>query len=82
MNPLEFEEIIKPLSREKYHICRTMGIVENKPVLIEWEIFRKDMPEEEYFSSENKAKLSSKNGDTIEDIKKLIEYDKGGAKNE
>lgn len=76
MNPLEFEKIVKELDRNKYHICRMLGFKDNEPIIIEWEIFRKDMPEAEYFSAGNKAKLSSKNGDTIEDIKKLIEYER------
>lgn len=77
MNPLEFEKEIKELDRNKYHICRVLGFENNVPKIVEWEIFRKDMPEAEYFSAENKAKLSSKNGNTIEDIKKLIEYERG-----
>lgn len=77
MNPLEFEKIIKKINKEKYHISRTLGFTQdNMPCIIEWAIFRKDMPSNEYFASNNKAILSSKNGDTIEDIKELIEMEK------
>lgn len=78
MNPLEFEKEVKKLDRNKYHICRTLGFENNMPTIVEWEIFRKDMPEAEYFSDNNRAVLSSKYGDTIEDIRKLIEYEKKG----
>lgn len=77
MNPLEFEKIIKPLSREKYHICRTLGFTkDNKPYIADWVIFRKDMPSEEFYSTDNVAVLSAKKGNTIEDIKILIEKEK------
>ena len=74
MNPLEFEKLIKPLDKNKYHISRTLRFTEqNIPYISEWEIFRKDMPSTEYFSEGNKAVLSSNRGNTIEDIKELIE---------
>lgn len=69
----EFENIVKKLDRNKYHIGRTLKFnEEGKPYIDEWSIFRKDMTSEEYFDAKNLAILSSKRGNTIEDIKKLI----------
>lgn len=71
-----FEDTIKRIDKNKYHISRSLRFTsENKPYIDEWTIFRKDMPTVEYFSKNNKAILSSKNGDTIEDIKKIIGSD-------
>ena len=73
----EFEETIKELDHNKYHIGRSLSFDENgKPYLSSWDIFRKDMSTEEYFSPSNLAVLSSKKGNTIEDIKELIEKEK------
>lgn len=69
----EFERIIKKLDKNKYHISRTLVIKDGKFDVETWEIFRKDMSEEEYYDPKNLAILSSKNENTIEDIKKLIE---------
>ena len=69
----EFEETVKKLDKKKYHIGRTIGFSESGEVYIsKWEIFRKDMSEEEYFSPENLAVLSSEKGNTLDDITKLI----------
>ena len=74
IEPLEFEKVIKNLDKNKYHICRSMIIdLEKGPYIDEWSIFRKDMSVEEYFSPNNLAILSSKNGNTLDDIKKLVE---------
>lgn len=74
IDPLEFEKIVKTLDENKYHICRSMMFnAEEGPYIAEWVIFRKDMSTEEYFSPKNLAILSSKNGNTLEDIKKLVE---------
>ncbi len=81
MNPLEFEKLIKPLDKNKYHISRTLRFNENnQPYISDWEIFRQDMPSAEYFSKGNKAVLSSNRGNTIEDIKELIEKEKNNGK--
>lgn len=70
----EFESVVSKLDSKKYHIGRILGFVEDrKPVITKWDIFRKDMSEEEYFNPKNLAILSSDKGNTIEDIKKLIE---------
>lgn len=69
----EFESIVKQLDKKKYHIRRSLKFNENgEPYIDEWSIFRKDMTLEEYFDKRNLAVLSSKKGNTIEDIKKLI----------
>ena len=73
MNPLEFEKLIKPLSREKYHISRAIKFKDNTAYIDEWVIYIKDMPLEEFYDSNNMPVLSSAKGNTIEDIKKLIE---------
>ena len=74
INPLDFEEIVKHIDKNKYHINRALRFDKNnKPYLAEWSIFRKDMSAEEYFDATNLAILSSKNGNTLDDIKKLVE---------
>lgn len=80
MNPLEFEKLIKPLNREKYYISRAIKFKDNMPYIDEWVIYRKDMPLEEFYDSNNIPVLSSAKGNTIEDIKKLIEAENGGLK--
>lgn len=70
----EFEEVVKKLDKNKYHIGRIVGTGKNGNLKIEkWDIFRKDMSEEEYYDSKNLVILSSDKGNTIDDIKKLIE---------
>ena len=74
MNPLEFEKLVKKINHEKYHVSRTMQFDNIKgPYISEWAIFRKDMSIEEYFDPKNLAILSSKNGNTIEDIIEFID---------
>lgn len=74
MNVLEFESLIKKLDKNKYHIYRALQFdKDNKPYIAEWSIFRKNMSTEEYFDPSNLAVLSSKNGNTLEDIERLIE---------
>ena len=68
----EFEEIVKKLDKSKYHVGRILGFVDGKPQITKWDIFRKDMTEEEYYDKNNLAVLSSEKGNTIEDIKKLV----------
>jgi hypothetical protein len=73
----EFEEVIKPINKNKYHICRTLEFTEDGiPYLSEWSIFRKDMSIAEYFDKNNLAVLSSVKGNTLEDIKKFMEENK------
>lgn len=69
----EFEETVAKLDHKKYHIGRILEIIDGKPLITKWDIFRKDMSEEEYYDPKNLAILSSERGNTIEDIKKLIE---------
>ena len=74
MDVLEFENLIKQLDKNKYHIYRALQFnKDNKPYIAEWSIFRKNMSTEEYFDLSNLAVLSSKNGNTLEDIERLIE---------
>lgn len=71
-----FEETVKGLDKNKYHIGRSLAFDDKGNMYLEkWDIFRKDMSTEEYFNPKNLAVLSSENGSAIEDIKKLIEED-------
>ena len=69
----EFESVVSKLDNKKYHIGRVAGVVDGTLKITKWDIFRKNMSEEEYYDPKNLAILSSENGNTIEDIKKLIE---------
>ena len=69
----EFESTVKKLDKSKYHIGRILGFVDGVPKIEKWEIWRKDLSEEEYKDPKNLVILSSDNGNTIEDIKKLVE---------
>lgn len=70
----EFEEVIKKINTKKYHISRTLRFKEDgTPYIDDWAIFRKDMTTEEYFNPKNLAVLSSRNNNTLEDIKKFVE---------
>lgn len=71
-----FEEVVKKLDKNKYHVGRILGFIDGKPKITKWDIFRKDMSEEEYYDSKNLAILSSDKGNTLEDIKKLVEESK------
>lgn len=73
----EFEETVKKLDTKKYHIGRILVFKDNQPIIEKWDIFRKDMSEEEYYDPKNLAILSSEKGNTIEDIKKLIDSEGG-----
>ena len=79
MDLYQFEEIVKKLDKNKYHINRTLGFNnEGKMYLEKWAIFRKDMSTEEYFSPENLVVLTSEHNNTIEDIEKLIKEKNNG----
>ncbi len=57
------------LDRYKYHLCTKMdksGLVE------EYAVYKKDMPYELYISKDNKAILSTENGNTFKDLKEFI----------
>lgn len=77
MNIKEFEEVVSKLDNKKYHIGRVLGFGKNGQFEVtKWDIFRKDMTQEEYFSNRNLAVLSSDKGNTVEDIKNLIKEEK------
>ena len=70
---MEFENLVKKLDKDKYHIYRELGFNrDNTPYIRNWDIFRKDMSLDEFFDKDNVAVLSSIRGNTIEDIKELI----------
>lgn len=54
-----FEKIIKDLDSKKYHVYREVGAIDGVICVTKWAIYKKDMPTQEYFSSENVAILSS-----------------------
>lgn len=68
----EFEELVKKIDRNKYHVGRELTFSPEGFYISNWSIFRKDMPSVEYFSKDNTAILSSAKGNTIEDIKEFI----------
>ena len=68
----EFEELVKKIDRNKYHIGRELTFSPEGFYISNWSIFRKDMPSTEYFSENNTAILSSAKGNTIEDIKEFM----------
>lgn len=79
MDVLEFEKVIKGIDKKKYHVGRSIAFDEdNNPYISQWDIFRKDMKMEEYFSPENLAILSSRNNNTIEDIEEFIRSQNNG----
>lgn len=73
MDIQEFENTVKKLDKNKYQIIRMLGFANGKPQIEKWKIFRKNLSEEEYNDPKNLKILSSDNGNTIEDIKRLIE---------
>ena len=73
INIKEFEELVKKIDRNKYHISRELSFNPTTGMyLSNWSIFRKDMPSTEYFSENNTAILSSAKGHTIDDIKEFL----------
>ena len=59
MDVKKFEELVKKIDREKYHVSRVLEFSEDGAYISEWAIFRKDMSIEEYFDPNNLAVLSS-----------------------
>lgn len=62
-------KVTSKLDRYKYHLCTKMG---QSGLVEEYAVYKKDMPYELYISKENKAILSTENGNTFEDLKKFI----------
>ena len=74
----KFEELVKKIDKNKYHISRTLEFSEDGAYISEWAIFRKDMSIEEYFDPNNLAVLSSANGNTLQDIEDFIKKQERG----
>lgn len=72
MDIQKFEKAVEKIDKNKYHINRTLGMVDGKFEIVNWSIFKKDLPDIEYFSNNNVAVLSSNLGNALEDIEKLI----------
>lgn len=68
----EFEELVKKIDRNKYHVSRELSFSSTGIYLSNWSIFNKQMPSTEYFSKNNTSILSSAKGHTIEDIKEFL----------
>lgn len=68
----EFEELVKKIDRDKYHVSRELSFGSTGLCLSNWSIFNKEMPSTEYFSKNNTSILSSAKGHTIEDIKEFL----------
>lgn len=62
-------KVTNKLDRYKYHLCTKFG---DTGFVEEYAVYKKDMPYELYISKENKAILSTENGNTFEDLKKFI----------
>ena len=69
MELLEFEETVKKLDRNKYKVGRILGFVDGTPKIEKWDIFSRE-------SGEKIVLLSSDKGNTLEDIKKILEESK------
>lgn len=78
MDVKKFEELVKKIDKNKYHINRTLEFSADGPYISEWAIFRKDMSIEEYFDPSNLAVLSSANGNTLVDIEEFIKKQERG----
>lgn len=77
MDFYKFENVVKKINKNKYHISRSIRFDKNgNPYISEWYIYRKDMPINEYYDSKNKSILSSIYNNTLEDIENLIKEDK------
>lgn len=77
MDFYKFENVVKKINKNKYHISRSIRFDKNgNPYISEWYIYRKDMSINEYFDSKNKSILSSIYNNTLEDIENLIKEDK------
>lgn len=77
----EFEELVKKLDKNKYHICRELGFdTDNTPYIRNWDIFRKDMSLDDFLDKNNVAVLSSIRGNTIEDLKELVRKENNNEK--
>ena len=73
VNIKEFEDLVKGIDRNKYHVSRELAFnLETGAYISNWSIFNKDMPSAEYFSKNNTAVLSSAKGHTLEDIKEFL----------
>lgn len=76
MDFYKFENVVKKINKNKYHISRSIRFDKNgNPYISEWYIYRKDMSINEYFDSKNKSILSSIYNNTLEDIENLIKED-------
>lgn len=75
----EFEDLVKQIDTNRYHINRCISLFEGEPFIASWSIYRCNMSAEEYFNPKNLVVLNSKKNN-LEDIKKLIEREKNEQK--
>lgn len=69
VNLKKWYKVTDKLDRYKYHLCTKMG---KNGFVEEYTLYKRDMPWKKYMSEENKAILSSVNGNTFKDLKKFI----------
>lgn len=62
-------KVTSKLDRYKYHLCMKFS---DTGFLEEYAVYKKDMPYELYISKDNKAVLSTENGNTFKDLKEFI----------
>lgn len=66
----DFEDLVKNIDKDKFHITRQIEYKNNKVVITKWEIFSRD------FDVNNPTVLASYKGNTLQDIANFIEYNK------
>lgn len=69
----ENSNIIRNKYNDQFHLNETIEYIYQNFYVTEWSLFRKYKSLKDYLSNENKAILSSKNGDTLEDLIEFIE---------
>lgn len=66
----EFEDLMKEIDKDKFHITRQIELKDDKVMVTKWEIFNKT------FNDINPTVLASYKNNTLQDIVNFIEYNK------
>ena len=69
----EKSNIIRNKYNDQFHLNETIEFIYHDLYVTEWSLFKKYKNLKTYLSNENKAILSSKKGDTLEDLIEFIE---------
>lgn len=78
VNIKDFNKVASKIDRTKYHLSveiiygRTGCTNYSNIYVSKYSLYRGDMPLEEYFSPENKAILSTSQGNDFEDLKEWV----------